>query len=189
MSDLLRWLDGGDLRSDGTSNEVTDFILSNPKLLDELVEGLDSTQDVIRGRTADTLEKIARIQPAPVLKHLPIISRAALDDPVPMVRFHLAMTLGHLSMYEDHVDEIKRVLMELLDDTSVFTVSWAIASLCIVARLYPQNRERITQSIANLSNHSSVAIRTRVRKAMKTLTNPEAPLPKGWVKSIRLQHL
>jgi hypothetical protein len=79
--------------------------------------------------------------------------------------------------------------MELLDDTSVFTMSWAIASLCIVARLYPQNEEQITQAIAKLRNHNSVAIRTRVRKAMNALTHPESPLPKGWVKSERLQHL
>lgn len=189
MSNLLGWLEGGDLRSDGASNQVADFIMNNPALLDELVEGLDSPDPVVRGRAADALEKFARAQPERVIDHLPRIINAALSDPVPMVRFHSAMTLGHLSMFEDHLDEISRALMKLLDDPSVFTVSWTIASLCIVARLHPQNEARITQAIANLSSHRSAAIRTRVRKAMSSLTDPHATLPKGWVKSERLQHL
>jgi hypothetical protein len=64
-----------------------------------------------------------------------------------------------------------------------------ISSLCIYARLYPQERERIIESVAPLHKDPSIAIRTRVRYAMALLTDDEAPFPKGWVKAEGLKYL
>jgi HEAT repeat protein len=186
MNQILEWLSGGDLRSDGLSNEVAEFVLEHPELLEELAEGLNEPDDVIRGRTADALEKIARSRPDLVVEYLPKLVDISKTDQVPMVKMHIAMLLGHLAMYEDRTDQITSTLLRMLDDESVFAMSWAIASLCIVGRKYPLERDQIVIRIARLEGHHSAAIRTRVRKALYLLTNEDAPFPKGWIKSDHL---
>jgi len=186
MNQILEWLLGGDLRSDGLSTEVADFVLANPQLMGELLDGLDESQDLVRGRTADALEKIGREKPELVVPSLPKLISVGKDDPLPMVKMHIAMLLGHLAMYAEHSVTIVHSLRGMLDDRSVFAKSWAIASLCILGRKYPQERDRIVKRIAQLQGDKSVAIRTRVRNALMVLTDETAPFPKGWIKS---QHL
>ncbi len=103
-----------------------------------------------------------------------------------MVRMHLAMMLGHFAEYPEYVDTIIPALLQALDETRVFTKSWAIVSLCIYACKYPRYWEEITKKIAELSNDPSKAIKTKVRYAMEILSNDEVPFPKGWVKSERV---
>ena len=98
MNELLEWLAGGDLTSDGASDKVASFVLANPFLINDLVDGFKVQDDVVRGRAADALEKVARSLPEPVSEHLPTLLNSAREDPVPMVRWHLAMLLGHVSM-------------------------------------------------------------------------------------------
>lgn len=43
--------------------------------------------------------------------------------------------------------------------------------------------------IQAMRNDKSIAIRTRVRKAMVVLTNEKAPFPRGWVKAEGLRYL
>ena len=40
MNQVLSWLSGGDLRSDGMANEVADFVLENPTAFEDLFAGL-----------------------------------------------------------------------------------------------------------------------------------------------------
>jgi len=183
VNQLLQWLSGGDLRSDGLSNEVVDAVLQQPHLLDDLMEGLDSQDEVIRGRTADALEKIARSPPDVLIDHLQNLISLALTDQVPMVKMHLAMLFGHLFMYEERASELISALLALSDDESVFTVSWAIVSLCIFAKRYPSKNNQILEQIARLKLHKSIAIRSRVGKAVELLTNEGASFPKEWLKS------
>jgi hypothetical protein len=189
MNQLLEWLEGGDLTSDGTSDQVASFVLENLFLINDLVEGLEVQDDVVRGRATDALEKVVRSHPQPVSEHLPLLIQSAIEDPVPMVRWHIAMILGHVSMNQKWGDPITDTLISMLQDKSVFVVSWAIVSLCIVARQYPDRAEEIITAIAPLGDSNSAAIRSKVRNAIPILTNPQAAFPKGWIKSEHLQYL
>jgi HEAT repeat protein len=182
-------LAGGDLRSDGASNEVARTIIDNPEMLPDLVACLDVKDAVVRGRAADALEKIGRILPDAVAPFLDRIVTALGDDEVPMVRWHLAMALGHLVMVADQADRIEAALLARLKDDSVFVVSWAMASLCILAFRYPAKLPGIARAIAPFERSSSAALRTRARKAMAALTGKRSSLPPGWVKSEHLQGL
>jgi HEAT repeat protein len=186
MNQILEWLLGGDLRSDGLSAEVAAFVLDHPELIDELMDGLEEEKDLVRGRTADALEKIARSEPGLVEPYLARLIAVADRDSVAMVKMHIAMLLGHLTMFEDHTDLIQEALVGLLEDKGVFARSWAIASLSILGRQFPERREGIVNSIARLGNDESIAIRTRVRKALKVLTDDRSDFPKGWIKSEHL---
>ncbi len=187
MNTILEWLSIGDLTSDGQANEVAELVSENIHLLSDLVDALEKSNDVIRGHGADALEKVAREQPEAVAQHLPALLHAAKNDSVPMVRWHMAMTLGHLATSRGHEDEIANTLLALLHDDSAFVQSWAITSMCIIARMHPQYAQRITQEIGNLTSSPSTAIRSRVRKALTILTDSQSPFPKEWIKSSHIK--
>ncbi len=183
---ILDWLEGGNLRSDGAANQAAEAVLKHDELIGDLVEGLNRSSDVLRGRTADALEKIARTRPDLILPFHPLILDILGKDSVAMVKWHLAMCLGHLACYEEIVPSSKTALINLLNDDAVFTKSWAISSLCIIACLYPQYKNEIIQALVELKNDASIAIQTRVRKAMETLLGQNEKLPGGWNKSSRI---
>ena len=189
MNQILDWLSGGDLRSDGLANEAAEAVLKNTQLFNDLYAGLSMPDDVVRGRTADALEKVARQRPELLVTHLPELEDISNKDRVPMVKMHLAMIFGHLAFYEEHVDILRSALFVLLDDQSVFAKSWAIVSLCIIARLYPADCDSIIKRIAPLSTDSSAALRSRARNALNLLTNEDSPFPKGWIKSEHLREV
>jgi hypothetical protein len=162
MNQILEWLSGGDLRSDGLSNEVAEFVLNDPQLFSDLLD---------------------RSRPDLTVDHLPRLINLLETDRVPMVKMHLAMILGHLAVYDEHIHLLTPALLDSLDDDSVFAISWAIVSLCIIGRKYPEEREQIINRIAKIEGDHSAAIRSKVRYALAILMNEEVPFPKGWIKS------
>ncbi len=189
MNQILTWLSGGDLRSDGMADEAAKFVLDNPQIVEDLYQGLSEADDVIRGRTADALEKVARERPDLLIEHLQEIVNLSAADSVPMVKMHLAMIFGHLAIYPGAVGKLIPALFDLLEDESVFARSWTIASLCIIGRKYPQECQRIVNRLSQLQGDHSTAIRSRVKKALIILTEPNAQFPRGWIKSEHLQDI
>lgn len=183
MNQVLRWLAGGDLRSDGMSNEAAGFILGHMQFFEDLYAGLHEDNETIRGRAADALEKVARQRPDVFVGRLDDLVRIARHDPVPMVRWHLAMILGHLAADGWRADDLKRTLLSMLADSSAFVRSWAISSLCILGRNHPRMRSQILKRLAPLQRDASIAVRSRVRNAMTLLLDQDAPFPKGWIKA------
>jgi HEAT repeat protein len=189
MSQIRDWLKEGDLTSDGRANEVVQVVLSDLSLVEDLIEYLDDEDSVVRSHAADALEKVARTYPAQVGPYLAALFKKAREDPVAMVRWHVAMIFGHLSMFPAWAPELKEALIGLLSDPSPFSQSWAIVSLCLIARQYPQMAGEIVAAVAPLAASGSVAIRARVRRALPILTDARHPLPKGWIKCDHLAHL
>jgi HEAT repeat protein len=186
MNELLVRLAGGDLRSDGDADIVADEVIRTPVRFPQLLQGLDVSDDVIRGRAAHALERFSRSLPELVHPHLPQLLAAARDDPLPIVRWHIAMTFANLAMFEVTAGKLVAALMNLLDDDSVFVRSWAISSLTIFAKEYPARSDGIADEIAPLQGDGSVAVRNRAFKAMRVLEGETAELPAGWVKTQRL---
>jgi hypothetical protein len=189
MNQILEWLLGGDIRSDGMANEAAEFVLTNPEVYEELYAGLSVSDEVIRSRTADVLEKVARVKPALLKGNLSEFIHMAKTEPKAAVKLHLAMIFGHLAVYEDEKERLISALVHLLEDTSVFAKSWAITSLCILGRKYPQESNRILKEITPLQNDSSIAVRSKVKKAIVLLTDEDAPFIDGWIKSEYLRYL
>jgi len=183
----VEWLSSGDLRSDGAADEVVDLVLENPDMIEDVFGALRVTDDVVRGHAADALEKIARSLPALLDDRVDEIIAAARRDEVSMVRWHLAMILGHLSQCEARVEDYTDTLIDFLDDGSVFVQSWSIVSLCIIARAYPQRSREILAKIERLKQSESAAVRTKVRHAISLLIDRRQPFPKGWIKSKHLR--
>jgi HEAT repeat protein len=81
------------------------------------------------------------------------------------------------------LSEVKETLLVLLKDGSPFVRSWAITSLCLIAKHSPSQVDSIVKRIALLTSDSSPAVAKRTRTALYVLSDPEVPLPKTWVKS------
>jgi HEAT repeat protein len=145
------------------ANEAAEFVLQKPDLFDELHAGLSESDDVIRGRAADALEKVARARPDLLVDRLRELIAVLESDKLAMVRWHVAMILGHLACYEEVVEQVAPTLLRLLEDGSVFVRSWAIVSLCIIGRKYPGWKEQIVNQVGLLQSDSSAAIRSKVR--------------------------
>jgi HEAT repeat protein len=172
----------GDLRSDGLANEVARIVSANPTLLGELVDALRSDDPSVRGHAADALEKVARAHPKHLVPFLAPMIRQAHQDKVPMLRWHLAMLLGHVSVIPATIPAAKRALLTLLHDVSPFVRSWAITSLAIIARRAPRSAGSIARGIAPLASDRSAAVAKRAQTALRVLTDPRVRLPRSWVK-------
>jgi HEAT repeat protein len=182
MNGLLEGLKGGDLRSDGRADEVADMVLRNPALLDELAEGLDAYDGVVRARTAHALEKISRTHPEMLAYLKSRLIKLALEDNIPMVRWHLAMIFGNLRLREKENDTIIETLFALLGDESDFVKCWAVVSLTIIGRRVEKKRNAIEKELKRLQKGQSRAVMTRVNKALKVCENEDVEIPAGWMK-------
>jgi len=172
----------GDLRSDGLANEVAAIVLNNPGLLPELIDAFRSSKPSIRGHAADALEKVARHHPKGIVPFLPFVIREAQHDEIPMVRWHLAMILGHVSSVPATIPKTRRALLTLLHDPSPFVRSWAITALAIIAQRNPRSAASSARAIAPLTSDSSVAVAKRARTALRALADPRFRLPASWIK-------
>ncbi len=182
LNDLLLKLRDGDLRSDGRADEVAGAVLRDQSLLGLLMEGLSAEEDVVRGRTAHALEKVSRGRRDLFRGCLPRLARIAVEDDVAMVRWHLALMLGHLAVEGPEVEIALHTLLALLDDQSIFVKSWSMVSLTIIGNNHQRYSEMIASRIGKYGNHPSVAIRAKVRKSLGVL-KCNAPLPTGWMKT------
>ena len=189
MSDIMRWLEDGDLRSDGMANEVAECVLQDLRLLPPLMDGLASANAPTRGHAADALEKVARERPKEVAPYLGTLLKALGRDPVAMVRWHVAMILGYLSSDRRLIPRVAPALLQATRDPSVICRSWAVTSLCLIARQHPEWIGRIAQAISPLVRSPSTALRSRSRRALALITDASIPIPSGWVKARHLKHL
>jgi len=182
MNGLLERLKGGDLRSDGSADEVADMVLRNPALLGELAEGFDAYDGVVRAQTAHALEKISRTH-SEMLAHLKSrLVNLALEDDIPMVRWHLAMIFGNLRLREKENNTITETLFTLLGDESDFVKCWAVTSLAIIGKRVEKKRNAIVKELKRLRKGQSRAVMTRVNKAIKVCENEDEKIPAGWMK-------
>jgi len=175
--------------SDGDTDEVADLVLANPNPLPDLLEGLYLEGDLVRARTAHAIERVTRSKPELLSERFPELAQMAVNDRLPTLRRHIAMTLANPSVVKKLAGPITAALFEMFADKSVFVKSWAISSLCIIGRQFPHKRKVILTSLARLQNNPSPAIRTRARKAIQLLTNDHLPIPDGWVKSKHLKNI
>lgn len=185
MNEILELLTGGDLRSDGRADEVADKVIANLNLIVDLAEGLNESDDLIRARTAHALEKVSRTNPELLLDYLPKFIETANSDENPMVKWHLAMIFGNLSVIGMELDMVTSTLFQLLEDVSVFVRSWSISSLCIIGRVDRGRCEKISARISDLQKDKSAAIRSRASKAIYLLENEQTKVPRSWLKSKR----
>ncbi len=182
MPALLDQLAGGDLRTPGRSAEVAAQVLVQPALLDGLLDGLADEDEVIRGRTADALERVSAARPdllQPYKREL--LGRIGEPDHW-VVRSHLCQIvprLGNLTARE------RRRLIELMyrflaDPSSI--VKAVALDACVQLSLAPGFDDERTAAAALVedcaAHGDTAALRARariLRQRLAKLARPSGP--------------
>lgn len=60
MAQMENWLSGGDLRSNGASDEDARVIIQNPELIPDLIASLDAEDAVVRGRARKAMAVLTK---------------------------------------------------------------------------------------------------------------------------------
>jgi hypothetical protein len=182
MNQFMDLLSDGDLRSDGRSDEVVEAVLNDPVCINTLITCLQVENTVIRGHAADAVEKIGRQKPEFLLPFIETLIHSAVDDPLAVVQWHLAMLFGHLALFSQVADPMIAALLKLLVKDKSLVVSWAIKSLCVFAVLYPDYQEVILGKVIDLEGDDRAAVSIVLGTAKKILME-NGQLPIKWIKS------
>ncbi len=171
MSEVLKKLEGGDLRSIGRSEEVVQDILENPAFFKEVFEGILHEDLRVRMRSADALEKVSRDHPEylqPFKSRLiGQISKIEQQE----VRWHTAQMFSYLDMNEVERDKVIEILFSYIDTDKSRIVK--VSSMQTLADLAEKNeviKPEILKRLKEITNRGSPAMVSRGRKLIKKLT-------------------
>ena len=170
MNQILKQLIGGDLRSIGRGNEVVQQILDNPQLFPDVFEGLTSDEPIIRMRSADVIEKVAKQHPEYLqpFKSQLINEISRIDQKE--VQWHVAQMFAYLTIDQSERDTIMNILLTYLSqDTGAIVKTFSMQTLAIFAERYPDIRPEIIELIECLMKTGSPAIITRGNKLLSRL--------------------
>lgn len=146
-----------------------------------MFEGLYEKEDVVRARTADSLEFISRKRPDLLKGQLPLLMELAVNDSVDMVRWHAAMIFAILEYEDLQLADVMPVLFHMLEDKSNMVKPWAISTLATRDRT-PGMKSEIITHLEPLLSFNRPSVSNRAKKALATLEQ-KSPLPKGWQKN------
>jgi glycosyltransferase involved in cell wall biosynthesis len=168
--------------SDGNSKKVAREIISDPREFSKLAEGLSEKDSVVRARTCDAIEFVSRYKPELCENITSQLVKLATYDSVDMVRWHIAMIFANLSYNKQTLKKIILVLYQMLEDKSNMVKPWAISTLTILCKRYPETKLKTIFKMRPLIKSKKVSVANRSKKAIETLVNNQ-PLPKGWQKT------
>jgi HEAT repeat protein len=183
MDKIKELLKTGDLRTDGNAAQVAELVLKDKKRLVELIPCLDDPDSAIRAHAAHAVEAITRVKPDWMTADLRHIIMRGEADAYPIVRWHMAMTLGNLAGHMKDAQPAVESLLRSLKDTSPLVRSWSVYSLVNIGRKHPDFTPRILTALRAHEKDRSPSVRSRVNRAITLLQFPDLPMPAVWVKN------
>jgi hypothetical protein len=121
FSDMLT---GGRPNSLGRTPEVVDIVLADRARLKELLASLADSDELVRMRAGDALEKVCREQPGWFGPHVERVLGEAGNIEQPSVQWHVAQMLQHLrdGLSEDQVRRATELLRRNLSRSTDWIV-------------------------------------------------------------------
>lgn len=109
--DILRQLQGGDLRSLALVDQLVVTYPASPELIDLLVELMMGSERLIAMRAADALEKLTRESPALLVTHSDKILTQLYNEQLPIeIKWHLAQLLPRLPLTAQARKNLQEIL-------------------------------------------------------------------------------
>jgi HEAT repeat protein len=169
MHPLLKKLSGGTRRSIGKANQVAAEVLAHPNLFPRLVSALASTDELLRMRAADAIEKISAQSPGLLhpfkKKFLAIANRATQQE----VRWHAAQIISRLDLTPPERAASVEILFDYLRDKSSIVKTFAMQALADLATFDPKLKSQIRPLLEELTQVGTPAMRARGRKILRNL--------------------
>lgn len=124
FTEMLR---GGHANSLGRTAEVVDTVLGDRARLDELFARLGDSDELVRMRAGDALEKVCREQPRWFVEHIERLLGEVGNIEQPSVQWHLAQMLQHLRA--DLSEDQARRATELLRRNLSRSTDWIVLNV------------------------------------------------------------
>jgi len=133
-------LSGGDQRTLGDVDLVVSAVATQPQRLDELISCVtDSSDEIVRMRASDALEKVCRVRPALLDPHVALLLGEMSKIDQPSVRWHVAQMLGLVELSPQERGRAALLLCTNLEESSDWIVlNYSLDSLAVLARQDPQ---------------------------------------------------
>jgi hypothetical protein len=166
---LLNRLSGGDRRSIGQANTVAALVLRRPALFPQLMQGLWSSDPLIRMRAADAAEKVSLRRPDLLQPFKTKLLRLLDEATQQKLRWHLAQMIPRLALSKRDRVRATTALGHHLEDESSIVKTSAMQALADLANshneLIPETRKQLTA----LTKTGTAAMRARGRKLLRRL--------------------
>nr|VFK25690.1 MAG: hypothetical protein BECKMB1821G_GA0114241_101531 [Candidatus Kentron sp. MB]VFK29676.1 MAG: hypothetical protein BECKMB1821I_GA0114274_101130 [Candidatus Kentron sp. MB]VFK74867.1 MAG: hypothetical protein BECKMB1821H_GA0114242_101130 [Candidatus Kentron sp. MB] len=166
---LVNRLHGGDLRSIGAAGEIVAEIGNKQDLFDEVFSGIYSDIPVVRMRSADVIEKVARKHPHLLRKHKEAILSRWDEYQQKEVKWHIALLVSYLELNSrDRQFVVARLTNWLMDkqESRIVRVN-AMEGLAGIASQAPTLREQVKKLLEAQVRCGTPAMRARGRKLLE----------------------
>lgn len=164
---LLERLAGGDRRSIGRSGEVVRAVERAPDLLPHLVQGLEATDEHVRMRAADALEKVTREHPEWLRPFKRRLLRLAATATQRELRWHLAQMVPRLPLTAAERGDAFALMESYLTDASAIVRTFALQALTDLAGDDPARRSVARRALAEAAETGTPAMRARAHKLLE----------------------
>jgi hypothetical protein len=168
---VLDKLKGGDQRSLGRANEVVAEVIRDPARLRSVVDGMLSSDPVVRLRSSNVVERISASRP----DLLQPFARRLLDEtarsPQGDVQRQVAQVLPRIQLTEEQRRQAESVLMAYLNGRSSVARAAATKALTDFALKDPAMRARIGPMLGDLARTGGAAVAVKGRKLLERLAN------------------
>jgi HEAT repeat protein len=173
MIDILKKLEGGDLRSIGRSEEVVQDVLADPGLFEELLQGMLHEDPGIRMRSADAVEKVTHLHPEYLHPHKDLLLTQIAKIEQQEVRWHVAQIIPRLDLTVPESEAAIEILKGYLEDDSRIVRTFAMDALAGFAERNPELQPWVLTLVEEMVEIGSPSMQARGRKLLARLRKPE----------------
>jgi len=170
MSNILEKLLGGDLRSIGKADEVIAEILKQPTLFYEVFQGMKDANPLLRMRSADVIEKIAREHPEYLIpcKEELLYEISAIEQQE--VRWHVALLFSYLELTDTEKSVVVEKLMAWVKNSnSKIVIVNSLQALANIGQQDSRFRALAINTLEQAMTNGSPAVVARAKKLLKQL--------------------
>lgn len=169
MKNILKKLQGSDLRSIGLSNEVAEEVLGNPALFDALFNGMLADNPVLRMRSADAIEKISAKRPELLQPYKRKLIQEVAKINQQEIRWHMAQMFPRLSLTGNERRIVMGILLDYLKDNSSIVRTFSMQALTDLAKSDESLQPQVAGVIEELTRTGSPAMKSRGKKLMEKM--------------------
>ena len=174
MSNILKKLKGGDLRSIGKSDEVVKEILNNPSLFKNVLEGIADNDPLIRMRSADVIEKVSVKHPEYLQSFKSKLINEFAKIKQQEVRWHLAQMFSYIKVNKKERDKIIQILLSWInEEKSKIVKTFSLETLTCFAEKDEKIKQMIIKVIKDSIKAGSPAVISRGKKLLIRLGERE----------------
>jgi len=166
---ISAFLQGGDRRSIGRSNEVVRLVMRTPRRFAELIRCLWSDDPIVRMRAADASEKVSGRKPELLKPYKAELLGLLAEAKQIEMRWHLAQMIPRLHLTQSENQRVIETLQIYLEDESSIVRTFALQALADLSQNDAGLRSRVRGLLEGSAVAGTAAMKARARKLLKGL--------------------